>query len=236
MSSNPSYQWTSARPPVARQKTSRAELSQIVIAFVVLTFDMFLLLIGFGLIYGDSLRTVVGSASIGIVLLALAAAFTGFLAHELAHKVVAQRLGFWAEFRLSPVGLVLSVFIAAAAGILLAAPGATLVGGMDYSERQGWGRTALAGPATNAGFSVLFYGAALATFSAGSFLSASLLFLAYINAWFGAFNLVPVGPLDGAKVLRWGVGRWAASFAVLAVLTGLSLAAVSYGTPFLFGR
>ncbi len=238
MSGGPTYQyqWSYARPPVARHTTSRTEIWQILTAFVVLTFDMVLLLIGFGAIYGDTVNSFLGSASIGIVLVAAAAGLTGFLGHELAHKAVAQRLGYWAEFRLSWFGLVFSVILAYAAGVIFAAPGATLVGGMDYSERSGWGRTALAGPASNAVWSVVFFGAAVATFSPHSFLTGALLFLAFINAWFGVFNLVPLGPLDGAKVFRWGKAYWAAAFVGLAALAGVMILAMSRGTPFLVGR
>jgi Zn-dependent protease len=238
MSAGPTfqYQWSYARPPVARHTTSRTELWQIGVAFVVLTFDMVLILLGFGAIYGDSFHSLLGTISIGVVLLAIGAGASAFLAHEMAHKLVAQRLGHWAEFRLSPVGLVVSVIIAYGAGVLLAAPGATVVGGMNYSERRGWGVTALAGPTTNAGFSFVFFLAALATFSSGSFLTGSLLFLAYINAWFGALNLLPFGPLDGLKVWRWGAGYWAAAFVGACALAGIMIFALSRGTPFLFGR
>jgi Zn-dependent protease len=31
-----------------------------------------------------------------------------------------------------------------------------------------------------------------------------------INVWFSAFNLLPIGPLDGRKVLDWGVPQYVA--------------------------
>jgi Zn-dependent protease len=31
-----------------------------------------------------------------------------------------------------------------------------------------------------------------------------------INVWFSAFNLLPIGPLDGKKVLDWGIPQYIA--------------------------
>jgi Zn-dependent protease len=226
--------WSVARPVQhPRHTTSRTEVFQILIAFVVLTFDLVLILIGFGAIYGGTLSSLTSSISWEVALLAGACAITGFLAHELAHKFVAQRLGYWAEFRVYPIGLVFSLFIAYAIGFLMAAPGATMVGGMSYDDRPGWGRTAVAGPATNAVFSIVFFLAALGTISIGGFLTFGLLFLAYINAWFATFNMIPIGALDGAKVWRWGKGYWAGMFVAGAGLTVLAYLALVYGSPLL---
>jgi Zn-dependent protease len=237
MSQPPYYQpggWSVARPVPARpHSTSRTEIVQILVAFAVLTFDLVLILVGFGAIYGGTLSSLTASISWQVALLAGACALTGFLAHELAHKFVAQRLGYWAEFRVYPIGLLLSLFIAYATGFLLAAPGATMVGGMSYEDRRGWGRTAIAGPSTNAVFAVVFYLAAVATISIGGLLTFGLLFLTYINAWFATFNMIPFGALDGAKVWRWGKAQWAGMFVVGAGLTALGYLGLVYGSPLL---
>ncbi|TLZ55689.1 MAG: hypothetical protein E6K17_05280, partial [Methanobacteriota archaeon] len=36
-----------------------------------------------------------------------------------------------------------------------------------------------------------------------------LYFSAYINAFLGVFNMLPIPPLDGSKVFRWNVAIWA---------------------------
>jgi Zn-dependent protease len=48
---------------------------------------------------------------------------TGFMLHELAHKFVAQRYGYWAEYKASPMGLIFTVVMAAMFGFVFAAPG-----------------------------------------------------------------------------------------------------------------
>ena len=235
MSDRPYYytSWTPARPPPAVHRTSRTELTHATIAFLVLTLDLIIILSGRGLIYGGSLSGLFAPVPLYFVVLALSAAFSGFLAHELAHKVVARRLGYWAEFRMWPMGLLFSV-ITSIGGVVFAAPGATMVMGMDPRDVRGWGLTGVAGPVSNLVFASCFYSGSLATFRFSLDLSGGLLFLALINTLFATFNLLPFGPLDGAKVLRWGTGRWVTAFAVAVAFLVVSYTAFySYGSPFL---
>jgi len=225
--------WTRAAPPLAHHRTSRTELTHVVIAFLVLTADLVIILSGRGLLEGGTASGLVAPISTYFVLLAVAAALTGFIAHEMAHKFVARRLGYWAEFRMWPSGLLLSL-LTSAAGFLFAAPGATMVGGMDPRNVNGWGRVGLAGPTSNLLFATGFYLASFATYHFAPVLSGGLLFLAVINTIFATFNLLPIGPLDGAKVLRWGTARWLAVFLVsFAFLVLTYTAYYHYGSPFL---
>jgi Zn-dependent protease len=234
MSSGPPYyySWTPAAPPVPRVSTSRTEILHLSIAFVVLTVDLTIIFGGGGLLTGGGagFRSL---ASLSVVLIAAAAALTGFLCHELAHKIYAQRHGFWAEFRMSPFGLVFSL-ITAYLGFLWAAPGATVISGMSAVDRENWGRTSLAGPLSNVTFAVIFFAGAIATYRVNAWAYSALILLAWVNGWFGTFNLLPVGPLDGAKVLRWSAGTWVAAIVLIGGFTAL-LTLILYGvtTPFL---
>jgi Zn-dependent protease len=205
-----------ARRPVT---TSRTELIHISIAFVVLSVDFTILISSWGQdLYTGVLRT---SFSLYEILFGVLAGFSGFLAHELAHKVSAERSGYWAEFRMSPFGLLLSL-ITSVLGFLWAAPGATVIGGMQ--DIRAWGRTSLAGPAMNLGEGAILVAAAGGVDLLGYGTLGSLLALvALINAYFAAFNLLPFGPLDGRKVWTWSKGVWAASFAI-AVAFGIVMA------------
>jgi len=216
-SSTYSYTWTPARPLPTRVRTSPQELYQISGAFAVLTLDFLLILYFGGALYAAP-GILVSLPLWEAVVVAAVAALTAFVAHEMAHKVSAQRGGYWAEFRWAPLWLAFSV-LTSYLGFLLAAPGATVVGGMGSS--RDWGRTSLAGPLVNMGFALAFYAGSFAAWSFGSVVYFPLLVIAFFNGWFGALNLIPLGPLDGAKVLRWSVPNWVAAFAVGAVIAGL---------------
>jgi Zn-dependent protease len=225
------YTWTPARSQSSKVSTSRTEVLQVVVAYLVLTFDLVLLLSGSGLLFGTNTSSAYYLVTPTIVVVAAAAALTGFVLHEMAHKIVAQRRGYWAEFRYSIIGLAISVFTAII-GVLFAAPGATVVGGMNDAGE--WGRTALAGPSLNLVFGATFYGAALVTFHAGAPAFVWLLLLAFVNCWFAAFNLIPFGVLDGAKVLHWSKATWAGTFVLAGAMALVSwLALFWFGSPLL---
>jgi Zn-dependent protease len=219
--------WVGTTPaPTRKISTSPTELMHIAIAFVVLTVDI--AIVETGLIHSAAFGGFDASAVVAGLGFGAAAAFTGFLAHELAHKVSAERRGFWAEFRMSPTGLVFSL-VTALFGFLFAAPGATVIGGM--GSAPDWGKTSLAGPALNLVEGGVFAAAGLGL-SAVPGQSAAVTFLillAFINGWFATFNLIPVGPLDGAKVRRWSTPIWGASFAGAAAFTVVVFLAVTYG-------
>lgn len=229
-----SYTWTPAQAPVARVTTSRTEMTHLLLAFAVLTFDIVLLL-GGGSFFGRASGGPIAGLTVTVVVVSAAAVLTGFLCHELAHKVYAQRHGFWAEFRMSPFGLIISV-VTAAIGFLWAAPGATVVSGMSYEDRANWGRTSLAGPVTNAFFGVAFYAGAVAAYVGHSALVPWLVLLAWFNGWFATFNLLPFGPLDGAKVLRWRPTVWAVAFVAFGAFTTVTFLLLYGVTNPLLGR
>ena len=203
-----SYLIGAAPRPTRRITTSPTEIGHLLIAFIVLTFDITLVQRGLGLL-GTGSSTTGLEYAIGV---AAAVALTGFVAHELAHKIVAQRYGFWAEFRMSPIGLLLSV-MTAFVGFLFALPGATMIGGM--GDARQWGKTSVVGPLLNLAEGAAFTLGAAVLFVVLHDATAAyfLLVLALFNGIFAAFNLVPFGLLDGRKVYRWNRGVWAATFA-----------------------
>lgn len=235
MSGGPYYYpvWTPSAPPRSQHATSRTELTQIAIAFTVLTVDLVIILSGRSLLASGTVTALISPLPAFYIFLAVAATLTGFIAHEMAHKFVARRLGYWAEFRVWPMGLVLSL-ITSVGGFLFAAPGATMVEGMDPRNLRGWGQTALAGPVTNLLFATGFYASSLVLSRLGSFASAALLFLALINTLFATFNLLPVGILDGAKVFRWNRVYWFVAFVLSFAFLAVTYAAFYFfGSPYL---
>jgi len=233
LGTDPHSVWIPATPAPTSHATSRTELIHIAVAYIVLTVDLAIILSGRGFFEGGTLTGLLAPVPYLFILLAMAAGLTGFLAHEIAHKLAARRLGYWAEFRLWPVGLLLSV-LTSVAGFLFAAPGATVVDAMDSNDVRDWGKTAVAGPISNLLFAAGFYGASVVTFATNQVTSEALLFLAMINTLFATFNLLPIGPLDGAKVFRWDIGRWVAVFVVAAAALAVTYTAFyADRTPFL---
>jgi Zn-dependent protease len=140
---------------------------------------------------------------------------TAFVCHEMAHKAVAQRFGHWAEFQLSPMGLLIS-FVTAFLGFLFALPGATVV--QEMGDEREFGQTALAGPGSNLAFSTAFFAAAgiVTQLHNAAWIAVLFEYLAFYNGYFAAFNLIPIGPLDGRKVWRWDRRVWILAFAFAA--------------------
>ncbi len=130
----------------------------------------------------------------------------GFVLHELAHKAVAISYGARARFIMWPKGLAV-MFITAIFGFVLAAPGAVYIFSRSITNRQN-GLISVAGPLTNILLSfvfLFFYWLA----PVGFFPINIWMFGAYINALLAAFNLIPLGPLDGRKVFAWSIPIWA---------------------------
>lgn len=172
--------------------------------------------------------------SMPVLLLAVGPAF---LLHEIGHKIVAKKNGCWAEFRADPSGLRFGVFISFFIGVLFMAPGAVMVAGL-VTRRQN-GHIAIAGPLVN--FCLFLIGIPLwgiilgltGAFDAANMDAAYLVgsqlnwgrmlvdagvFWVYANLFLGLFNMIPWGPLDGAKVKDWDENAFYVTISVFAVL------------------
>ena len=138
---------------------------------------------------------------------AFVAVGSGFVLHELMHKFTAERYGYWAEFRMWVMGIVLAL-VTSTLGVIFAAPGATYISGQNVSEREN-GIISLAGPATNIAIAFAF----LLVGIVGTGIFTQLGGVGFsINLFLAAFNMIPVMPLDGAKVFRWNKILWAVIF------------------------
>jgi Zn-dependent protease len=163
---------------------------------------------------GDWLTELIVFGTFGVILTA------SFLAHELAHKVTAQRRGLWAEFRLTIWGAVLTLISVISPVFKIIAPGAVVVSGS--SNGQEMGRISLAGPVTNIFLSAVLLGFAFVSGVFASQFHEILLLAALLNGFMAVFNLVPIGILDGFKIFNWDKKIWGVVFAASLALTILA--------------
>ncbi len=144
-----------------------------------------------------------------------------FLAHEIGHKIMGQKNGLWAEFRLTTWGSVLTL-ISVFLPFKMISPGAMMLAGQPTGDEIV--KISIAGPAINLIFSTTLLGFALALPS--SLFVSMLFFAAYINAFMAVFNLIPFGILDGYKIFSFNKKLWAIAFVpsvILAIFTYLHI-------------
>ena len=142
-----------------------------------------------------------------------------FLTHELAHKVMAQQAGMWAEFRLTTWGAVLT-FVSVFLPFKMIAPGAMMIGGQAPTAKD-MIKISIAGVITNMIFAATFLSLAF-SLPIPEYVWV-LFFAAYINSFMAVFNLVPFGVLDGYKLFLLNKKIWLVAFVpsvVLAVISG----------------
>lgn len=203
------YTITYASPKKAKKRLwfSSKETSHLTIAA--------LLVIGVGL----SIAGFQNFSDYSMLLVFIAVFAASFFMHEMAHKIVAQRKGYWAEFRLTVMGAALTLLSIISPFFKIISPGAVMVSG--YADTKNMGKISIAGPTTNITLSAIFL---VATFLVPQNPSMTWVFVvcAALNAWISLFNLIPFGVFDGYKVFLWNKTVWGLFFAVSVVLTAIS--------------
>jgi Zn-dependent protease len=160
-----------------------------------------------------------GSLVEGFVL-ALLFLSAGFILHEFAHRYIAKKFNYHAEFRMWKQGLFLALLFAlitngsvvfAAPGAVVIQPRADLWGNVRHIGQKGLGLISIAGPAANIAIALLFI-------LAGFFIAPLLFWGATINLWLAGFNLIPFPPLDGYKIFAWDKRIWAVMIVIVGIL------------------
>jgi Zn-dependent protease len=146
---------------------------------------------------------------------------TGFLLHELAHKFTAQRYGFVADYEASPIGLLLAIGLSifTGGGFVFAAPGAVMIRGkrVPYGQHEEYylnklqvekefAYISVSGAVINLILAILFI--VISVIIADPLITTVLTRAAFINVFLAGFNMIPFGPLDGAKVWRYNPILW----------------------------
>ena len=186
------------------------EIRDLIISFIVIA-------LGFTILYSNGDYSHV-TLIFPVVMIGVGA---GFIFHELGHKFVAMHYGYYAEYELWPTGLLIAL-ASSFFGFIFAAPGAVVI----YSngmEKKTNGIISLAGPIVNIILGLIFF---LILGSLGDFIYTETGAIVYlicvlgtrINFFLAAFNLLPIPPLDGSKVMAWSVPVWLITFAIAALL------------------
>lgn len=178
-------------------RTSNTELLHILISWLAISYAFAILLMWFklgrrppteDLLNGIANPLVISLFTVGI----------SFIVHEMSHKVVAQRYGSWAEFRMSPFMLFLMLILVYDFGILFAAPGAVMIYGGNVGRRES-GRISLAGPLSNLLLGLAFF----PLLSETGILYEIGRYGVMVNITLALFNMIPFGIFDGRKVWVW---------------------------------
>lgn len=196
--------------------TSVSEIRDIIIADIVLTFGFSLAIAGGVAAFQTNSATTLALfesflpiAAVGVTL--------NFVLHELMHKFLAQRYGAMAEFRTIYMGLVITIFTSLF-GFLLGMPGATFIYTNSFTKKQN-GLVSLIGPLTNLAIFVVFLALSFALNPpANSYLATGINFIIYISVFLAFFNMLPISPLDGSKVLRWNIPIYVATMGTILLL------------------
>ena len=186
------------------------EIRDLIISFIVIA-------LGFTILYSNGDYSHV-TLIFPVVMIGVGA---GFIFHELGHKFVAMHYGYYAEYELWPTGLLIAL-VSSFFGFIFAAPGAVVI----YSngmEKKTNGLISIAGPIVNIVLGLIFF---LILGSLGDFIYTETGAIVYlicvlgtrINFFLAAFNLLPIPPLDGSKVMAWSVPVWLITFAIAAIL------------------
>ncbi|UCD03797.1 MAG: site-2 protease family protein [Candidatus Woesearchaeota archaeon] len=195
---------------------STEELRQLFISLLVLSFAFSLVLYRNEIF--SSGGSFFGNYTPGFFINSLIVVGLAFILHEeLGHKLVAQRFGYWAEYRTWPTGLFLALIMAifSRGSFVFAAPGAVVISAhtmFQHVDKEKMGKIAVAGSVVNIILALIFIGLSLI------FTSELFALGAQVNVWLALFNMIPIGMLDGAKVIRWDRRIWGGVLGIAIIL------------------
>lgn len=201
---------------------SSTEIKDLIISIAVITLI-------FSFIFNRSMNNSI-DGFLTLIPISLLTVGLSFILHELGHKFVAQKYGFFAEFRRSDRGLLLAL-ITALLGFVFLAPGAVMIGSpTGYITEEQNGKISIAGPLVNIVLAILFVGILFSIKPLMTYNNLDTMIYIYltavigfnINSFLALFNLLPIPPLDGSKIIGWNLPLWIAAIATSGILTYIS--------------
>jgi Zn-dependent protease len=189
--------------------TSGREILDLTIAVLALALIFSMPVTQAALVYGWGLQIIVLFYALCMI-----SVMVSIFPHELAHKFVARRYGYWAEFRRSDTWLAIGI-VTSFLGWGFAAPGAVMIEGRVTTEHNG--KISAAGPLTNAviGFAFLPIALVLDPSTLAAYIAQTTILISVV---LGIFNMLPIWIFDGRKVWAWSRPVYLGLLAALVVL------------------
>ncbi|MBL7206764.1 MAG: site-2 protease family protein [Candidatus Aenigmarchaeota archaeon] len=171
---------------------SRTEIRDILVSLIVLV-----IVFSYPEILGNPLFFITSLLTVGLA----------FFGHELSHKFMARRYGFWSEYRMWTQGILLAVIFAIATNgsLIFAAPGAVYFASQfvfQTPRKRDIGIIGLSGPMFNIVLALILIGVWFV------YPIGLIVYMIKINSWLALFNLIPFPPLDGSKIMAWNPKIW----------------------------
>lgn len=190
------------------------EIKQIVISVLAISFAFTLVFAEVGGLFEFPREFIV------FMVLSLVTVGSGFILHEMSHKLVAIYYGAYAKFRMWTQGLIF-MLIVSLFGVLFAAPGAVYIYSRTITKQEN-GIISMAGPVMNMVLMTFFLGLHYSGITQPLYFPFPFIpkidvwwFGAQINLMLGLFNMIPAFPLDGSKVLMWSKPVWIISTLIM---------------------
>lgn len=193
-------------------KFTASEIRDIIISMLAISFAFALLL---SRSTGFNINVIITLMPITLVVVGF-----GFVFHELSHKFVAIKYGYWAEYKMWIQGLFLAL-ITPLFGFIFAAPGAVYIHG-EYISKEENGKISVSGSITNILFASFFLLILIALPNNG-YITTLAFYGVFINGFLAFFNQLPFFGLDGSKVIKWNPFVW-----ILVVIVSLGFTAIGY--------
>jgi Zn-dependent protease len=127
----------------------------------------------------------------------------GFISHEYMHRYLSRKYHMASRYTANVLGVLITL-ISSILPIKLLMPGYVKTWTLGPVSRKGLLYSVAGGPITNIVIAIALY---IVSFGFPLY-SAFLKDIGWVNAYISTFNLIPIPPLDGEKILRLDIALW----------------------------